>query len=212
MELLIRSRRKSEILDIAQEMIQMRGYNGFSFGILARRLGVKPSAIHYHFATKADLGRELMRRYRERLHASLVKIDEQALSPRKALEKYVQLFHVTLKPDHRLCLCGMLATELATLPAALQADVRLFFADNEAWLARVLGEGRAYGAMEFDGSSASAARCIYAALHGAMLSAHTFDDASRLNSVTRWLFDALLPCDMDALLGPANPRHSVAGD
>jgi TetR/AcrR family transcriptional repressor of nem operon len=207
MDLTIRSRRQTEILDVAQEMIQQRGYNGFSFGDLAKRLGVKPAAIHYHFATKAELVRTLMKRYRQRLHASLDSIDGQAHSPRKALERFVQLFQATMNSDQRLCLCGMLATELTTLPEELQGDVRQFFEDNEAWLARVLGEGRAAKVLEFEGSSASAARCVYAALHGAMLSAHTFRDPARLSSVGRWISDALLPPEMDALLGPTTvPR------
>ncbi len=68
-----------------------------------------------------------------------------------------------------------------------------FFEDNEMWLARVLGEGRSSKVIEFEGSATSAARCFYAALHGAMLSAHTFGDPARLLSVGRWLFDSLLP-------------------
>jgi TetR/AcrR family transcriptional regulator, transcriptional repressor for nem operon len=208
MEILTHSRRQTEILDVAQELIQLGGYNAFSFGDLSKRLSIKPAAIHYHYRTKEDLVRTLMRRYRQRLRASLVKIDEQNLPPRRALERYVQLFHATLKPDHRLCLCGMLATELTTLPAELQGDVRDFFTDNETWLAKVLGEGRAAKSMEFEGSSASAARCIYATLHGAMLSAHTFADLSRLTAVSRWLFDSLLPPEMDALLGPTTAREA----
>jgi len=197
---MLHTRRQTEILDLAQELVQTRGYNAFSFGDLADRLHLKPAAIHYHFPTKADLGRALMSRYRQRLHASLDKIDEQAPTPRRKLERYIQLFHSTLKPDNRMCLCGMLATELTTLPHPLQIDVRQFFEDNEAWLAQVLGEGRKAKVLEFEGSSAAAARCVYATLHGAMISAHTFADAGRLSTAGRWLLDALVPPEMDALL------------
>ncbi len=196
----LHSRRQTEICDIAQQLIQTRGYNAFSFGDLAERLNVKPAAIHYHFPTKVDLVRAMMARYRERLHASLAKIDEVATTPRRALERYIQLFQATLKPDHRMCLCGMLATDLTTLPPPLQQDVRQFFEDNEAWLARILGEGRKAKVLEFEGSSASAARCLYAALHGAMLAAHAFSDPSRLTTAARWLLDVLVPPEMDALL------------
>jgi TetR/AcrR family transcriptional repressor of nem operon len=192
--------RQTEIMDLAQRLIQTRGYNAFSFGDLAAALGIKPAAIHYHYPTKADLARRLMARYRQRLLASLAKIDESAATPRRSLERYVQLFQSVARPDNRVCLCGMLATELVTLPQAVQEDVRQFFADNEAWLARVLGEGRKAKVLEFEGSSAAAARCLYAALHGAMLSAHTFADPSRLTTAGRFLLDAVLPAEMDALL------------
>jgi TetR/AcrR family transcriptional repressor of nem operon len=196
------TQRQAEILDLAQELIQTRGYNAFSFGDLAERIGVKPAAIHYHFPTKADLGLALMARYRQRLHASLAKIDEQAQTARRKLERYVQLFHATLKPDHRMCLCGMLATELTTLPEPVQAEVRRFFEDNEAWLARVLGEGRKARTFDFEGSPTAAARVMYATLQGAMISARTFADAGRLSLAGRWLLDALVPPLMDALLPP----------
>lgn len=197
---IVTNERKAQILDVAQELVQTRGYNAFSFGDLAERIGVKPAAIHYHFPTKADLGLALMRRYRDRLHASLAKIDELPQSPRRKLERYVMLFHATLRPDHRMCLCGMLATEMTTLTEDLRSEVKAFFEDNEAWLARVLGEGRKSRTLDFDGSPAAAARIVYATLQGAMISARTFADASRLSHTGRWLLDTIVPPMMDALL------------
>jgi TetR/AcrR family transcriptional repressor of nem operon len=199
---IIHSERKAQILDIAQELVQTRGFNAFSFGHLAERIGVKPPAIHHHYPTKNELGLALMQRYRNRLHASLANIDRQQQAPRKKLERYIMLFQATLRPDHRMCLCGMLATELPTLSAELQGEVRTFFEDNEAWLARVLGEGRKTRTLEFEGTPAGAARIIYAMLQGAMISARTFSDANRLVLSGRWLLDVIVPPMMDALLPP----------
>ena len=58
------------ILDIAQRLIQMRGYNGFSFKDIATSLGIRTASIHYHFPSKADLGVSLTSRYRERFMAT----------------------------------------------------------------------------------------------------------------------------------------------
>ncbi|HEX8322714.1 MAG TPA: TetR/AcrR family transcriptional regulator [Tepidisphaeraceae bacterium] len=194
--------RQAQILDVAQELIQLRGYNAFSFGDIAERIGVRAAAVHYHFPTKADLGVALMRRYRTRLHASLNSIDEQVTSPRKKLERYVLLFQATLKPDHRMCLCGMLGTEITTLSDPMRTEVRAFFEDNETWLARVLGDGRRQGSFDFDGSPAAAARIIYSTLQGVMLSARVFEEAGRLPTAGRWLLDAIMPPSMEALLPP----------
>ena len=192
--------RQAQILDVAQELIQLRGYNGFSFGDIAGQIGIKAAAIHYHFPTKADLGLALMKRYRGRLHASLEKIDEQAAGPRKKLERYVLLFHATMRPDHRMCMCGMLATEMTTLSGPMRDEVRAFFEDNEAWIARVLGEGRKSRTFDFEGSPAAAARILYSTLQGVMISARVFEDAGRLAPAARWLLDAVMPPMMDALL------------
>ena len=118
------------------------------------------------------------------------------------MERYIQLFQATLKPDNRMCMCGMLATELATLPDALSDEVRKFFEDNESWLARVLGEGRRMRSIDFEGSPTAASRFMYASLQGAMISARVFGDAGRLSLTGRWLLDALIAPMMDALLPP----------
>jgi len=201
---IIQSERKAQILDVAQEFVQTRGFNAFSFGEVAERIGVKPAAIHYHFPTKFDLGVALMRRYRNRLHASLAKIDELQFSPRRKLERYFALFYATLRPDNRMCLCGMLATEMPTLNDAMRDEVRGFVEDNEIWLTRLLGEGRKSGTLDFDGSPAAAARIIYFTLQGGMISSRTFDDANRLSLTCRWLMDVSVPVMMDALLPPTS--------
>jgi TetR/AcrR family transcriptional repressor of nem operon len=75
-----------------------------------------------------------------------------------------------------MCLCGMLAAEYLTLPAAMQAAVRDFFERNEAWLGRVLDRGRAEGSVEFAGCSGDAAKMIISGLEGAMLLSVSYGD------------------------------------
>jgi hypothetical protein len=96
----------------------------------------------------------------------------------------------------------MLATEMHTLSDPLRDELRLFFEHKEAWLARVLGEGRRSRTLDFEGSPTAAARIMYATLQGAMISARTFADAGRLTLVGRWLVDAVVPPMMEALLPP----------
>lgn len=191
--------RQAQILDVAQGLIQFRGFNGFSYGDIAEQIGVRSTAIHYHFPAKADLGLALVKRYRIRLHASLDNIDVQADTPRRKLERYVQLFQSTLKTDHRVCLCGMLASEMTTLSGAMRDEVRQFFDDNEAWIGRVLGEGRRQRNFEFDGSPAAAARIIYSTLQGVMISVRVFEEDARLPAAGRWLLDVIMPPMMDAI-------------
>ena len=53
-----------EIVESATRLVQERGVNGFSYGDLAKDLGVKAPSIHHHFRTKQDLLAEVARRYR----------------------------------------------------------------------------------------------------------------------------------------------------
>jgi TetR/AcrR family transcriptional repressor of nem operon len=52
------------ILDVAEQLAQTRGYNGFSYADVAAHLGVTKASLHYHFPPKAELGCALISRYR----------------------------------------------------------------------------------------------------------------------------------------------------
>ncbi|MGQ0723464.1 MAG: TetR/AcrR family transcriptional regulator [Candidatus Eiseniibacteriota bacterium] len=196
---MLESATKTALLDLAQELAQTRGLNAFSFQDLARGVGIRTASVHHHFATKGDLGREMMTRYRDRFRSELDLIDAGARSPRRKLELFADLFRRTLRQGNRLCLCGMLATEYATLPPAVQREVKAFYDETEAWLTDVLERGRDDGIFAFHGSPAPVAKTFFATLEGAMIAARTFEDESRLARAARWL--------LASLDGPSSPRR-----
>jgi TetR/AcrR family transcriptional repressor of nem operon len=183
---------RDALLDLAQELAQTRGLNAFSFQDLARGVGIRTASVHHHFATKEELGRELMARYRDRFRAELERIARGTASPRRRLERFADVFRRTLRGGNRLCLCGMLATEYATLPASVQGEVRAFYDETERWLADTLRRGRDDGTFSFRGTPARAARTVLAALEGAMIAARTFGDESRLAAAGGWLLSSLV--------------------
>src|SRR4051812_1458772 len=125
------------ILDVAERMLQVRGYNGFSYGDIATELGITRAALHYHFAGKAELGQALIERYATRFAEALAHLDATVPDAWARLQGYADLY-TDVVSDHRMCLCGMLAAEHRTLPAPLQQAVCAFFAGNTAWLRAVL--------------------------------------------------------------------------
>ncbi len=181
---------REELLDVAQELAQKLGYNAFSFHDLAKRVGIRTASVHYYFPNKGDLGREMMTRYRLAFLRRLHEIERREKTARRRLKRFVALFQETLLSD-RLCLCGTLATEYATLPAAVQREVRRFFGDSESWLARVLEEGRRARELAFDGPPAGTARTLFSAFEGAMIAARTFGDPRRLGEAGRWMVAAV---------------------
>ncbi|MFB3738400.1 MAG: TetR/AcrR family transcriptional regulator [Candidatus Velamenicoccus archaeovorus] len=176
----------SRILDVAERLVQTRGFNGFSYADVAERLKVTKAGLHYHFATKDDLGRALIDRYADRFTASLGEVDRRITDPLAKLEAYADLYAEVLQGG-RMCLCGMLAAEYRTLPKPMQQAVIRFFDGNEAWLTTVLEEGRATGALGFTGSAAEAARTIVSGLEGAMLVARPYGDPQRFRSTAQRL-------------------------
>jgi AcrR family transcriptional regulator len=66
-----------QILDIAQFLVQTRGFNAFSYADIASQLGIRNAAVHYHFRSKTDLGHALVVRYRQTFARALATIDAE---------------------------------------------------------------------------------------------------------------------------------------
>jgi len=81
--------------------------------------------------------------------------------------------------NRRMCLCGMLAAEYATLPAPMQQGLTLFFDANERWLTTVLEEGLADGTFQFNEPATERARVLLGALEGSMLVARSYGNPHR---------------------------------
>ncbi len=180
----------SRILDVAERLVQLRGFNGFSYADVAAELEVTKAGLHYHFAGKAELGEALITRYARRFAEALTAIDGTGADARTELEAYAALYADVLR-GQRMCLCGMLAAEYQTLPKPMQDAVIRFFDDNEAWLEVVLEKGRVEGTFHFAESAKEAARLVISALEGAMLTARPYGDVERFQASASALLSSL---------------------
>jgi TetR/AcrR family transcriptional repressor of nem operon len=168
----------SKILDVAERLVQLRGFNGFSYADVAEELGISKASLHYHFAGKAELGQALIERYASRFTGSLDEIETRPIDARAKLAAYAKLYGDVLRRK-RMCLCGMLAAEYQTLPKPMRSAVVSFFDDQEAWLVGVLEQGREEGTLRFSGSASEAAQVIVGGLEGAMLVTRPYGDPTR---------------------------------
>lgn len=174
------------ILDIAQRLVQTRGFNAFSYADIATALNVSKASLHYHFASKAELGTRMIERYTDDFERTLGEIDVAGGSSSTQLQRYVDIYVNVLK-DERMCLCGMLAAEFVTLPKSMQTALDEFFQLNERWLVSVLEQGRAASSLRFDGSPADAAQYIIGSLEGSLMLARSHGGLARFDAATRHL-------------------------
>jgi TetR/AcrR family transcriptional repressor of nem operon len=193
-----------QVMRVAERLAQTRGFNGFSYADIAVELGITKASLHYHFATKAQLGCALIISYRERFNAGLAEIEARFDAMRR-LRSYIQLYDKVLLSD-RMCLCGMLAAEYSTLPAVMQRELRLFFDANEQWLERNLEQGRAAGRVKFRGPALEFARTLTATLEGAMLLARSYQEPGRFAATARHLLQ-----EMDATISTEGQSAAAAG-
>ena len=179
------SNTKKTVLDTAQELVQTRGYNGFSFRQLADQVGIKSASVHYHFPTKGDLGKALLSRFRGQFQNVFAELNGSDIDPKAKIERYVEAFLDPLQAADRSCLGAMLAADAETLPKSVQEEVRGFVRDHERWLTDVLAEGRQTGAFDFEESPDRRATLLFSALEGASILAHATGDDERLQTVAR---------------------------
>ena len=184
------NRTAERILDIAERLVQTRGFNNFSYADIANELGLTTASLHYHFRGKAELGQALITRYAERFDEALATIDRDIPDAPEKLEAYANLFAGVLE-GKRMCMCGVLAAEYQTLPKPMRSAVIRFFDDNQRWLADVLRHGQADKTLAFKGSADEVAQSILSTLEGAMLVARPYGNLDKFNSTADQLLSSL---------------------
>lgn len=183
----------TRILDIAQRIVQMRGFNAFSYADVAGVMNVTKASLHYHFPSKAILGEALIQRYIADFRAALSAVERASSSSAVQLNSYAAIYESVLA-DQRCCFCCMLSADYLTLPPPMQAGVRLFFSNNRTWLSDVLNRGLAQGELDFEAPSEDVADFIVASLEGAMLTCWVEGGAPRFARVAQRVLAAVGVC------------------
>lgn len=168
------------ILNSARALMMDRGYNGFSFRDIAAEVGIKSASIHYHYATKADLGEATAKAYREAFSDALDGLD--AATAPDLLRAYGALFVATLRDHGGLCLGGVLAADATTLPDPVRAEVVAFFDAQHVWVAAVLRQGQANAEFRKDFDADALARMFVSSLEGAMMVARAIEHPDDLET------------------------------
>jgi AcrR family transcriptional regulator len=159
---------KRTILNLAESLLQDKGFNGFSYADIAFELGVKNAAIHYHFPSKEALGIAVIQRYRERFRLWINNSRVKELSPEKKLEWFFSIYSDYRADNGKVCLVGSLEAEFNSIPDGLRGEVQNLNREMLTWLEATLSVGREAGVFKFNGSPASKAALIYSSVQGAL--------------------------------------------
>ena len=102
------------------------------------------------------------------------------------LERYAQLYAATLSSD-RICLGGMMASDIGTLPEQLSPSLAAFFDEQVQWLAKVMNTGKKAGDLNFTGTAKLQATVFLSALQGGLMIANATDDKNVFAQLTQAL-------------------------
>lgn len=158
---------KNQILKRADKLLLERGFNGFSYKDISTPMGIKNAAIHYHFATKEDLGVALFDRYRDVLRERTTDFMTRGGHPLNQLESYFQFTLESFGERGEICPMGIMASDFNTMPPRMKRQAQLLVEEMLSWLTRVLERGRDEGFYRFPGPPRDKAIAVKGCLQGA---------------------------------------------
>jgi AcrR family transcriptional regulator len=155
------------IMELAQDLLRERGYNGFSYGQIADQLDIKPAAVHYYFRSKEELGVALVERERRRFRRMAASPGLAESDAWKRLDWFLSVYEHYSQHGTRVCYLGSLESSVGDLPQSVRTQVRSLNKEMLDWLAALLKEGRAKDQFAFKGEPDDKATLILGALQGA---------------------------------------------
>ncbi|MFM8911500.1 MAG: TetR/AcrR family transcriptional regulator [Flammeovirgaceae bacterium] len=146
-------------------LIRDKGYNAFSFYDISRSLKIKNSSIHYHFATKADLGVEVVNRHIVLVEQLIKSVEARA--PEVKLRAFLSIYDYS-QQEERVCLVGSLATDWKTVEPKMKKELTRLADTILAWITQILSEGKRQGVFSFEESARTKALMLVTNMLGAL--------------------------------------------
>jgi AcrR family transcriptional regulator len=175
---------RTEIINIANELIKSIGYNAFSYAAISKKLNIKNAAIHYYFPSKSDLGVEVIKRNRAAFDSKVEFWTN--LDYRQQLVGYLTM-HDGFLDNYWACIVGSLSSSFDTLPENMQAELQRLVNTILDWLTALLEKGKEGNVFSFPESPKVKAYMI----HSAMLSALLMNKVLK-NDVYKSIRDSLM--------------------
>ncbi len=181
------------VLDVAQDLIQRKGYNAISLNDIALVVGIKKPSILHHFSSKAVLGKALVERYRAVFVGIMTRIESDSnATAYHMFESYCSPFVSAGQSLEKICLCAAFAGEFRALPTMIQHEVGLFFDEHLQWMQGVMERGLAQGEFHFQESPTMIAMHIIDSLQGALIVQRATQNSQHVEYTIKMLSAKLL--------------------
>ena len=168
----------------AQKIAQLQGIDGLSFRVLAEKVGVKSSSVHYHFPKKEDLLFELSSVYLKNFKQELNTIASSENNIKQRLHALVDLFIAT-REAKSFCLCGMLAVFSQRLDEKSKDTTRTFFKELESWVESQVELNKPIKSLQMNAKDFS--KILVSLLEGALMIDRLQENSERLLASKQWV-------------------------
>lgn len=154
---------RERILELAEELILTKGYNGFSYQDISTVMGIKNAAVHYYFPSKENLGTSILKTNIQRFEEMIENMQNRDFDEHQQLESFMKIY-LKSNRENKICLIGSLGTDINTLSEPMRAELQKMVDRIVSWLQATLEAGRAKDLFNFQPSARDQALHILAAL------------------------------------------------
>lgn len=168
---------RSQILTVAQQLIQKNSFKAVRFQDIANVLKIKKASIYYHFNSKDALGLEVIKKYRLQIQEQIRLLEDQTSDPSAKLRNYFRFFANIHRTTVGMCPAGVLACDVSSISDEMRVELKEFFYENFKWLVRFLEEGKASKQFKFNGSAETKALSLESVIQGGLLYARMLNDS-----------------------------------
>lgn len=183
---------KTRLMDAAEHYVRHTGADGFSYGDLAKDIGIRKASIHYHYPAKGDLLTAIMERYSGSVMERLENIRGTSTNPQNELAAFVRFYRDALQDGAALCLCVAYAVGNDGLPEDTYAQMIAFREKVCLWLEASLSKISSDVLPILGAKDPKAGAAVLLALvEGAQIAARIGRDVTAFDVATSSLMSAL---------------------
>ena len=126
---------RERIIEAANRLFYMKGYNQTSFADVADELGISKGNLHYHFRSKDDLLEAIIGLRMQVIESNLAQWGEEFADPKDKLRRFAQmLLNEEVDVIRYGCPLGSLNMELGKTQQELRDKSRDMFDLFQQWL------------------------------------------------------------------------------
>lgn len=154
---------REKIIEIGEELVLTKGYNGFSYQDISNALGIKNAAIHYYFPSKENLGTSIIKTNSQRFEEMVENMENLKFDEWNQLESFMKLY-LKSNRESKICLLGSLGTDVNTLSELIHQELTKMVDRIVCWMEKILQSGKEKGLFQFNLPSRDQALRIIALL------------------------------------------------
>lgn len=160
---------KLKILKEGRSLLQIHGYNGFSFQDIANTIGIKKPSLYDHYGSKDELIIAILKDY-ERLFEDW-KIQVHKLSPIEKIKGVFSVFYSFSCDRKKVCPVLALITDLNAVSKPVQNEMKKFMDNWLQWVNQVIKDGQKQKIFKADINSRQLSELLYSQIMGSQIQA-----------------------------------------